>query len=105
MLGQVYAACQAKPTETVLSVWQEARKTFPAAAESRWRADKTTCRDYAADTDNGSGFVIWLDGYNRGKSGKSASVLNDDATLNAYFDACAKKPDALMLDVMGESAR
>ena len=105
MLEQVYAACQAKPTETMLSVWQDNRKTIPAATEGNWRADKTTCKDYTNDTDNGSGFVIWLDGYNRAKSGKPASVLNDDETLAAYLDACSKQPDALMLDVISTSAK
>ena len=49
--------------------------------------------------------MIWLDAYNRGKSGKPASVLVNDDTLKAYLDACAKKPDALMLDVLAESAK
>ena len=105
MLGQVYAACQAKPTATVLSIWNEARKTFPVDTESTWRADKTLCKDYAANTDDGSGFVIWLDGYNRGKTGKPESVLVSDDTLKAYLDACSKKPDSLMLDVLAESAK
>ncbi len=105
MLGQVYAACQAKPTEKVLAVWQEARKSQPAATDGAWRADKTTCGDYAADTDNGSGFVIWLDGYHRAKTGKDASVLSSDQKLKDYLDACTKKPTALMLDVMNEQTR
>lgn len=105
MLEHVYAACQVKPANKVADIWKETRKVVPAAAEGRWRADKTRCGDYAADTENGSGFVIWLDGYNRGKSGKPASVLNDDATLASYLDACAKKPEALMLDVLAENAK
>ena len=43
ILDQVYAVCQTKPADTVLSVWQEARKLLPAGTESPWRADKTTC--------------------------------------------------------------
>ena len=105
MLGQVYAACQVDPTKKVATAWEEARKTFPVDTASTWRADKTLCKDYTANPDDGSGFVIWLDGYNRGKSGKSASVLVNDETLKAYLDACAKKPDALMLDVLAESAK
>ena len=103
--GQVYGACQVDPTKKVAAVWQEARKTFPVDTESTWRADKTLCKDYTANPDDGSGFVIWLDGYNRGKSGKPASVLNSDDTLKAYLDACSKKPDSLMLDVLAESAK
>ena len=103
LLEQVYAACQAKPTEKVVTLWQEARKNQPVTADGPWRADKTTCKDYKANEDDGSGFVIWLDGYNRQKSGKPGSVLESDDTLKAYLDACSKKPEALMLDVMRES--
>ena len=49
--------------------------------------------------------MIWLDGYNRQKSGKPGSVLESDDTLKAYLDACSKKPEALMLDVMRESVK
>ena len=105
MLGQVYAACQVDPTKKVATVWQETRKNFPVGTTSTWRADKTLCKDYTANPDDGSGFEIWLDAYNRGKSGKPASVLVNDDTLKAYLDACTKKPDALMLDVLAESAK
>ena len=105
MLGQVYAACQANPTKKAATVWQEARKTFPVDTTSTWRADKSLCKDYTANPDDGSGFVIWLDGYNQGKSDKPASVLTSDDTLKAYLDACSKKPDSLMLDVLAESAK
>ena len=105
MLGQVYAACQANPTKKAATVWQEARKTFPVDTTSTWRADKSLCKDYTANPDDGSVFVIWLDGYNQGKSDKTASVLTRDDTLKAYLDACSKKPDSLMLDVLAESAK
>ena len=62
-------------------------------------------KDYSANEDDGSGFVIWLDGYNRQKSGKPGSVLESDDTLKAYLNACSKKPEALMLDVMKESVK
>lgn len=103
LLAQAYAACQAKPTEKVATVWQAARKNQTVSGESPWRADKTTCKDYSANEDDGSGFVIWLDGYNRRKSGKPGSVLESNETLKAFLDACAKKPAALMSDVMQES--
>lgn len=105
LLEQAYAACQAKPTEKVAAVWQAARKNQPVADAGAWRADKTTCKDYSANEDDGSGFVIWLDGYNRQKSGKPGSVLESNETLKAYLDACSKKPDALMIDVMRESVK
>ncbi|MGE9986390.1 hypothetical protein [Desulfovibrio sp. SGI.169] len=102
LLEQVYAACRDRPTEKALTLWQEARKNHPAPGDSPWRADKTTCEQYDTE-DDGSGFLIWLDGYNRQKSGKPGSVLESDAALNAYLEACAKKPESLMLDVMRES--
>ncbi len=105
VLEQVYAACQAKPTEKTLTLWQEIRKTHAVADDGPWRADKTTCRQYSANEDDGSGFVIWLDGYNRQKSGKPGSVLESDAALNAYLEACARQPERLMLDVLRESVK
>lgn len=105
LLEQVYAACQAKPTEKVLTLWQEARKSHAAPDDGPWRADKTTCKQYSDNEEDGSGFVIWLDGYNRQKSGKPGSVLESDAVLNAYLEACAKQPESLMIDVMRERAR
>ena len=105
LLGQAYAACQVDPSKKVTTVWQESRKTFPVDTTSTWRADKTQCQDYTANPDDGSGFVIWLDGYNRGKSDKPASVLVSDDVLKAYLDACSKQPDALMLDVLAQSAK
>ena len=60
MLGQAYAACQVDPTKKVATVWQEARKTFPVDTASTWRADKTLCKDYTANPDDGSGFVSGL---------------------------------------------
>ena len=105
VLKQVYTECQAKPTEKVVTIWQEVRKKMPTPADGMWRADKTTCKAYADNPDDGSGFVIWLDGYNRGKSDKPASVLNSDADLQAYLNMCSKQPTALMLDIMSKSAR
>lgn len=105
LLEQVYLACQTEPTEKVLTFWQEIRKTMPNTDESPWRADKTTCGDYSANEEDGSGFVIWLDGYNRQKSGKPASVLESDATLNAFLKSCADQPKTLLLDVLGKNAK
>lgn len=105
VLGEVFAACQAKPTEKAAVLWKEVRKNLPAPADGPWKADKTTCKDYGDNPDDGSGFVIWLDGYHRGKSGKPASVLESNESLTAYLEACSQKPEALMLDVMAESVK
>ena len=105
LLLEVYDTCQAEPADKVLPHWQEARKQKVVATEGPWRADKTTCKDYAANEEDGSGFVIWLDGYLRGKSGAPASALESNETLDAFLEACRKQPDALMLDVLAESVK
>ncbi|MDR2744983.1 MAG: hypothetical protein LBB66_07325 [Desulfovibrio sp.] len=105
LLEQVYVACQAEPAEKVLTFWKKGRETFAFATDSPWQADKTTCGDYAANEDDGSGFLIWLDGYNRRKNSLSASVLESDDTVNAFLDKCRQRPQALMLDVMKESVK
>lgn len=105
VLLEVFDACQARPADTVAGIWQEVRKRHPVASDGPWRAGKTTCKDYAANEDDGSGFVIWLDGYRRGKSNDGTSVLESDETLDGYLDACRKRPDALMLDVLNERTR
>ena len=105
LLLEVYDTCQAAPGDKVLPHWEKARKTKPVATEGPWRADKTTCKDAAANEEDGSGFVIWLDGYQRGKSGKPASALESNESLDAFLEACKKQPDALMLDVLAGSVK
>ena len=105
LLLEVYDTCQAAPADKVLPHGEEARKTKPVATEGPWRADRTTCKDYAANEEDGSGFVIWLDGYQRAKSGADASALESNDSLNAFLDACKKEPDALMLDVLAKSVK
>lgn len=105
MLIAVSDSCSAKPADTALSHWQKARQAYPASDIGPWRADKTTCGDYQANEEDGSGFVIWLDGYQRAKTGKSASVFSDQATLDHFLAECAKNPQRLMIDVMIENAK
>ena len=105
LLTEVYAYCQTKPTDKVADVWAKFRQALPTAGKGPWQADTATCKMYNDDPDNGSGFVIWLDGYNRGKNKTEASVLESDYTLKAFLDACAQQPDALMLDVLAKSAK
>lgn len=105
LIQEVYDTCQAAPAEKVLPLWEKARKSRVVADEGPWRADRTTCGDYAANEEDGSGFVIWLDGYQRGKSGESGSALESNETLDAFLDACKRQPDALMLDVLAESVK
>lgn len=101
----VMDSCAATPDEPALQHWQTARKFIPFPDDGAWRADKTTCGDYQANQDDGSGFVIWLDAYQRAKTGKDASVLKDQATLDNFLAICAKSPQRLLYDVMVENAR
>lgn len=105
LLLVVSDSCEAKPGDTVLRHWQEARKEIPANQDTRWQADKFTCADYNADPDEGSGFVIWLDGYWRGKTGKKASIFSSQETLDHFLDVCKANPQKLMLDVLAENAK
>lgn len=105
MLLVVYDSCSARPDEIALQHWQAARKNIPWQESGAWQADKTTCSDYQANQDDGSGFVIWLDGYQRARTGKKASVFRDQSTLDNFLAQCAKNPQRLMYDVMVENAR
>lgn len=98
-------SCSAKPEEKALTHWQSARKMVPWQNEGQWQADKITCADYQANPDDGSGFVIWLDGYQRAKTGKKESVFTNQETLDKFLEACSKNPQRLMYDVMIENAR
>jgi hypothetical protein len=102
---QVYEGCQERLEEKVLTLWKSARLAYPDAPDSAWKADRTTCADYSANEENGSGFVIWLDGYNRQKNPDAASVLENDDVLKEYLEACARRPNDLMLDVMREKTK
>lgn len=105
MLIRVSDACSAVPSEKALGHWMQARKSIPVDDSGPWRADKTTCADFAANEDDGSGFIIWLDAWQRGKSGKAASVLKDQPTLDNFLNACRKNPGRLVRDVLAENAR
>lgn len=104
MLG-VYDSCSAKPGDKAIEHWQQARRQLPFLDEGAWRADVTKCADYKANPDDGSGFVIWLDGYQRGKTGKDASVFVDQASLDNFIAVCQSSPERLMFDVMVENAK
>lgn len=104
VLEEVFMRCGEKPGEKVLPVWTEVRKTHPDPEAGQWRADRARCGDYNRNPEDGSGFVIWLDGYQRGESGKTDSILESDAKTGAFTEACKDRPDALMLDLIREYA-
>lgn len=105
MLIAVSDSCSAKPTEKAIDHWRELRKNYPYLNEGQWRADKTTCADYFANEDDGSGFVIWADAWQRGKSGSSASVFESQPTLDHFLEVCKNNPKKLLVDVIKENAK
>lgn len=105
MLVEVSDSCASQPAEKALSHWEKARENHLTEQSGLWNANKYTCADYAADPDEGSGFVIWLDAYNRAKTGKSASVLASQEAIDNFIDVCKANPQRLMLDIINETAR
>lgn len=105
MLVEVSDSCASKPAEKAIDHWKLARKNYAVSSDATWKADTITCGDYAANPDDGSGFVIWLDAYNRGKTGKSASVLSSQEALDNFLEVCKANPKKLMLEVIDENAR
>lgn len=105
MLIAVSDSCSAKPGDKAVDHWKELRVQIPWPGDGSWRADKTTCSDYTANPDDGSGFVIWLDAYNRGKNNTGSSILSSQETLDNFLKACAANPKKLMLDVLKDSAK
>lgn len=105
MIMEVSESCDADPTGKVLEHWQNVQKKYPASQESKWRADKTLCKAYNDNPDDASGFIIWLDGYWRGKNGKTASIFVNQQTLDKFLAACKNNPEQLILDALGEIAR
>ena len=89
----------------VLPHWNGSGKNLPIATEGPYRADKTTCGEYYADEDNGSGFLIWLDGWQRAKNGRQDSIFENQATLDRFLAACKNAPDKLIIDVIGETLK
>lgn len=105
MLVEVSDSCASQPAETALSHWEKARENHSIDQSGIWNANKYTCADYIADPDNGSGFVIWLDAYNRAKTGKSASVLGSQEAIDNFLEVCKANPQRLMLDIINETGR
>ena len=105
LLIEVGGQCATRPASTVLSLWEKARKDKPIAQDGPWTALKATCQQLNENHDDGDSFVVWLDAYNRQKTGKPDSILGTQETFDAYFAACKANPDKLMLDVVRELAK
>ncbi len=105
ILVEVAGQCATKPAEPIAPMWQKIRKAQQPDTTGPWNATKSTCKQFNKDRDNGEGFVVWLDGYNRQKTGKDASILGSQESYDAFFAACKANPDKLMLDVIRELAK
>ena len=87
----------------VAEIWEPLKKKLPRPVSGEWEADVTKCRAYNEHPENGSGFVIWLDAYNRQYNVTEKSILARQETLDKFLAACAKNPDAFMIDVLQET--
>lgn len=104
LLGQIYMWCEKRPTDTVLSGWKQMRATGPTPL-GNWNARTSTCADMATNMEDASGFIIWLDGYNRALQNTTRSILNSDEDLQGFIDACMLSPSKTMLQVLQEQAK
>lgn len=105
MLIEVADSCASEPADKALTHWEMARKNHPESTDTQWNADTYTCADYVANPDDGSGFVIWLDAYNRGKTGKTASILSSQEAIDTFVAECKANPKKLMKDMINQTAR
>ena len=103
LVPQAYLMCQEQPTAVVAEIWEPLKKKLPRPISGEWEADVTKCRAYNEHPENGSGFVIWLDAYNRQYNVTEKSILAKQETLDKFLAACAKNPDAFMVDVLQET--
>ena len=106
LVPQAYLMCQEQPTAVVAEIWEPLKKKLPRPISGEWEADVTKCRAYNEHPENGSGFVIWLDAYNRQYNVTEKSILAKQETLDKFLAACAKKNglDAIH-DTVHEMAR
>lgn len=104
ILMLVSAECSDKPADLVEPLWEAARQLDSYPPESRWQADKTTCAEYAENPDDHSGFVVWLDGYNRGK-GSEKSVLANQQAIDNFVKVCRAAPEKLILEAIQLTAQ
>ncbi len=105
LLIEVSDSCASQPTDKVLSHWEKARKKHLAESPNVMDVNKYKCSDYIANPDDGSGFVIWADAYNRAKKGKSASVLSSQEAIDNFLQVCKNNQDKLMIDIIDQTAR
>lgn len=106
MMQNVFLVCQEKDhlSNPAAFEWENIKKNVADPPERPWDADVTTCAQYAEDPDNGSGFLIWLDAYNRRYNATDRTILDSDADIQACIAACASRPNDRVLDVLKDVA-
>lgn len=105
VLTQAYVWCQKNPGVKLVQPWKEMRTTGPKVQQGQWNARTSTCRDYALAPDDASGFIIWLDAWNRRTQNTARSILKSDADIQEFIDACMISPQKKMIDVLREHAK
>lgn len=109
LLGQAFMWCEKNPTEPVIAAWRQMRATGPVPQDGKehgaWNAKTSTCADMAVNVEDATGFIIWLDGYNRRLQNTTKSILNSDEDVRGFIDACLLSPSRTMLEVLQERAK
>ena len=103
LMPAVYAMCEKHPTDPVAVQWEQVKRLIEDPVEKPWDADTTLCRRLNENPDDASGFVVWLDGYNRQYSVTKKSILDSDRDIQRFIEACKGRPDDRMLDVLRDS--
>lgn len=103
LMSIVYARCEKAPTEPVAVHWEQVKRIIEDPVEKPWDADVTLCSRLNEHPDDGSGFIVWLDAYNRQYSVTQKSILNSDKDIQNFIAACKKRPNDRMIDVLRDS--
>ncbi len=103
VMSAVYPLCEQHPTEPVAVHWEQIRRVVEEPVEKTWDADTSLCSQLNANPDDGSGFIVWLDGYNRQYSVTKKSILDSDKDIQNFIEACKQRPNDKMIDVLRDS--
>ena len=103
LMTAVYAMYEEHATEPVAVQWEQVKRMIEEPVEKPWDADTTLCRRLNDNPDDGSGFIVWLDAYNRQYSVTKKSILNSDKDIQRFIANCKQRPDDKMIDVLRDS--
>lgn len=96
----VISQCKSKPEAKVLPIWSKAVQNYDRSEKSEWNVEKSTCKQYLENEDDGSNFAFWLDAYNSKINKNTKSVLESPQSFERYFNTCKANPDKLMYEAM-----